>query len=283
MANLYHYTTGAGLLGMMKNYSEKNKNLTMWATHYMYMNDPTEYLFGENICLDVIDEIETELNVEKEFRIKGVVTTDNAKLLQRKVMRFLHSFDPQKIRTCPYFISLSMARDSLHMWDMYATNGNGIAIVFNKERLSNYYELEKCIYPKRKQDYSDIKQRIEKLYEEFSTNEYSSLEVSIERACTISNMISLMVGIYIKHHSYKEEKEIRLIAPYAHQILFRDKKGLIIPYVEQQIPFECVENIIIGPTADFNRVRESILLLMNSIGIIWDEDKIIKSKVPYRV
>ena len=35
MATLYHYTTGAGLIGMLKDYSAENPNLMMWATHYM--------------------------------------------------------------------------------------------------------------------------------------------------------------------------------------------------------------------------------------------------------
>lgn len=53
MVELYHYTTGAGLLGMLKDYdAEKNPNLTIWATHYAYMNDPTEFEFGKKyVCL----------------------------------------------------------------------------------------------------------------------------------------------------------------------------------------------------------------------------------------
>ena len=278
MKALYHYTTGAGLLGMLKDYSVENPNLTMWATHYMYMNDPTEFEYGRTICLDIIDEIEEDLQIEEESHIKKIVT---GKQFQKCLLKARRHLKPEDIGLCPYLISLSQAEDSLHMWNMYATNGNGIAITFNSKELKKVYSLRECVYYTKKKHYENIKKKIREHYHRYA-NKFQIDNSPIFNACYVELMISLLEGIFIKHCSYKDEKEVRFVASQAKEILFRDKNGLIIPYVEQKVPFECVENIIVGPTADFNRVRESILLLMNSRGIMWDEDRIIKSNVPYR-
>ena len=147
MAELYHYTNGAGLLGMLKNYSADNPNLTMRATHYMYMNDPKEYIYGQEICMDIIDEIEEELDIAKKIRVKEILKNEYAQAVSKNVIRMLR-FDANKIRVCPFLISLSGAKDSLHMWNMYAMNGNGLAITFNREELEKHYSLEDCIYNK---------------------------------------------------------------------------------------------------------------------------------------
>lgn len=281
MENLYHYTTGAGLLGMMKNYSKENKNLTMWATHYKYMNDPTEYEYGRSICLDIIDDIEKELHIEKGKRIKEVLKKNNfnrlpiSKEIENKQKKFIFS---------PYLISLSRAEDSLHMWNMYAKNGNGIAIIFNGEKLNNSCVPKECIYYEKKKHYNKLKEKINEHYQQhMNTFQVSGVDPLIANAYGVALLISLLEGVFIKHFAYREEMETRIHVSIAEDVLFRDKEGLIIPYVEQQIPFECVENIIVGPTADFDRVCESIWLLMNSKGIKWKEDKIIKSNVPYRI
>lgn len=281
MAGLYHYTTGAGLLGMLKDYSADNPNLTMRATHYMYMNDPKEYSYGQEICLDIIDEIEEELGINEDNRIKKIVTSDVFQEAYRCASR-------QVKGNIPYLISLSKAEDSLHMWNMYATNGNGIAIKFNEEKLRKSHYLKSCSYYQDKENskniYDKIKQEIIELYDQLNKNDKKK-RTGIEKATYISSIICYVVGTRIKHIAYADEQEVR-ITPQVRvkdQEKFRDKNGLIVPYVDYTIPFDCVENILVGPTADFNRVSESILLLLNNKGIEWDEDKIIKSKVPYRL
>ena len=279
MANLYHYTTGAGLLGMMKDYSEKNKNLTMWATHYMYMNDPTEYEYGKSICLNIINDIEEGLHKPSKDCVKELLTKYN--VISKIGKQHITS---QKLAMCPFLISFSQVEDSLRMWDMYAKKGNGIAIVLNREKLNSFYPTKDCIYYKENVDYETLKQEITTLYtEKINTLQTFSTFPKFEKALYIFMFICLTHGVFIKHLAYEEELETRISIPQTNTTLFREKNGMIIPYMEQQIPFECIENIIVGPTADFDRVRESILLLMNSKGIEWKEDKIIKSKVPYRI
>lgn len=279
MGNIFHYTTGAGLLGMLKNYTQDNPNLTMWATHYMFMNDTKEYIYGESVCLDIIDSIETEMGVESQNRIKTLVSSNEYKKAKRSVMLTTHNLDVNS----PYIISLSMTNDSLHMWNMYAANGNGLTLNFSLDRLINVIIPYTCVYYNgNPSTCNDLIQRIIDEYQKLS-KENSSFN-KFQRAHIIYSIISAYFGPKIKDKAYELEHEVRLI-PHKNdkKVLFREKEGLIIPYIEESIPFDCVENITVGPTADFERVRESVLILLNSKGIRWDYDKIIESQVPYRI
>lgn len=148
MATLYHYTTGAGLIGMLKDYSAENPNLMMWATHYMFMNDPDEFIIGEQLCIQKIAEVEEELHIAKADRISIILQNQDLESFRRQVKRKIGA-DPQSLGGgCPYLISLSQAEDSLHMWNMYAVNGNGIAIAFDEDKLRCLHKgiMRKCVY-----------------------------------------------------------------------------------------------------------------------------------------
>lgn len=291
---LYHYSTGAGLLGMLKDYTKDTPNIKLWASHYMYMNDPIEYEIGEIICTEIIDKVETELNIPGVCRVINLVNTPD---YREALNAYKQTYIGQSIS--PYLISLSKSCDSLHMWDMYASNGNGIAIVFNRLKLleSNVH-LKDCIYYQKddKNVIAKIEHDIRELYQELhqeypltseiiaATNK-GDYNLLCPRIHYIYTLICLFIGIRIKAKAYAIENEVR-ITPLKHgntKILFRDRKGIIIPYIEYPIPFSSIEGIIVGPTADFVRVRESILIFLNSKGIEWDINKIIKSQVPYRI
>lgn len=290
---LYHYATGAGLLGMLKDYTKDEPNIKLWASHYMYMNDPQEYEIGKKICTDIIDQIETELDIPENCRIKPFVESAG---YRKALNEHLRTSNGQLI--CPYLISLSRAYDSLHMWDMYASNGNGLALGFNRLKLLEAHILPKeCFYCDEDdiELMSKIKLDIRNLYIECSKEHplqpiHKAINEGLymplySRIHYIYTIICGHIGIRIKDGAYKLEKEVRITinSKDTSKILFRDRKGIIIPYIEYPIPFTCVENIVVGPTADFDRVRESILIFLNSKGIEWDSDKIIKSKVPYRI
>lgn len=299
MGHLYHYTTGAGLLGMLNNYSKDNPNLTMWATHYMYMNDPSEYEIGKKICIDLIDEIESELGISDEYKIKKLIQSPE---YQKELNRYLRTSEGQAL--CPYIISFSRSRDSLHMWDMYASNGNGLAIVFDELKFSESIisrekkyqtNLKDCIYHDEEIPVSaHLKQNIKELYLELNKDNPLDQAMSFAKAGNfmalysrlhyIYMLLSGFIGIRIKDKAYYLEDEVRIsLNKPNYKILFRTRNGIIIPYVEYPIHLSCIENIIVGPTADFNRVKESILILLNSKGIKWDDNRILKSKVPYRL
>ena len=148
MVELYHYTTGAGLLGMLKDYdAEKNPNLTIWATHYAYMNDPTEFEFGIEICLPLIKEIEEEDGVPEDEKIYPILNGTKELPKYWGILEFKH-WEYQGVLN-PCMISFSQAKDSLHMWNMYGQNGNGLALCFDMDsmrRSKTNYLFDSCVY-----------------------------------------------------------------------------------------------------------------------------------------
>ena len=174
---------------------------------------------------------------------------------------------------------------------MYAVNGNGLAIKFDEvELIMNLFNLKKCVYHKSESVSlpDSIKQQIKESYMEFAQEMdkagMNTQNNQIYKAHYIFTLISVTIGICIKSSAYQPEQEVRITPRKEDKnILFRERNGIIIPYIEQSIPFSCIESITVGPTADFDRVRESILLFLKSKGINWGLNNIIKSEVPYRI
>lgn len=230
---LYHYATGAGLLGMLKDYTKDEPNIKLWASHYMYMNDPQEYEMGKRICTDIINKVEIDLGISDEYRIKKIVESPFYCSL---IGDYFRTSQGQLIS--PYLISLSSAFDSLHMWDMYASNGNGLALGFNRVKLlENNVHLKDCIYYKEDDERieSQLKDEIRDIYNELNKENplTSSIQESMKngeyvplylRIHYIYTLICLLIGIRIKSEAYDLEKEVR-ITPRAKdvaKILFRD-------------------------------------------------------------
>lgn len=290
---LYHYTTGTGLLGMLKDYdAEKNPNLTMWATHYAYMNDPTEYMFGINLCLPLIKDIEEEGVPEKD-KIYPILEDTKEFSKYWGVLEFKH-WEYQGVFN-PCMISFSQAKDSLHMWNRYGQNGNGLALCFDIDsvrRNKTDYLFDSCIYVNNEivdGDKEKIKEKIRPFYKNMRSffNEFRRrIEMEERHKIGLTFMVApfIYAGVssYLKHEAYMDEQEFRMVVNGSANFCFRERNGEIIPYREEKIPFEALQYILVGPTRDFERTCNSILLLLGQKGIYWSPDKIIQSKVPYR-
>lgn len=294
MVELYHYTTGAGLLGMLKDYdAEKNPNLTIWATHYAYMNDPTEFEFGIEICLPLIKEIEEEDGVPEDEKIYPILNGTKELPKYWGILEFKH-WEYQGVLN-PCMISFSQAKDSLHMWNMYGQNGNGLALCFDMDsmrRSKTNYLFDSCVYIGNDipNEYKEqIKQKIRGFYKnkydlfrEMRSSPEMNEKYKIGLTFMVAPFIYAEVASYLKHEAYKDEQEFRMLVNERANFRFRERNGEIIPYREEKIPFEALQYILIGPTRDFKRTRNSILLLLGQKGIPWSPDKIIQSNVPYR-
>jgi hypothetical protein len=106
---LYHYTTVAGLKGIIESES-------IWFTDFRHMNDPSEIEHGIELCRDVIRLSKPG----KDGRV-GMFLDMLADFMR------LDNFT----RALEYFIgSFSLAADDLGQWRAYADNGRGVAIGF---------------------------------------------------------------------------------------------------------------------------------------------------------
>lgn len=280
---LYHYTSASGLLGILDKYTEETPALSMWATNALYMNDPSEFRLGQYVFHTILPDIEAELNIPESEQLSLAAQT----MIQEGVFDKLEVGGSARVETInqgiAYVLSLSQERDTLPMWRMYAQNGNGLAIVFDKKMLTELYgeSLKECMYATQG-NYGEFKEIVKNEYIQYKQDN------SFLRLCNPYIQLMFITHLYhrfcayLKDSAYAYEKEVRLKATSADKILYREKDGLIIPYVTIQLPISCVKEIIIGPTADPIRMKMSISMYLQSKGIDDSLINISHSTIPYR-
>ena len=132
---LYHYTTVDALIGMTANMSESNRDLTMWATDIICMNDPKERKIGVDLINSHLEEIENALNIPNECR--ATLLSNNDENFKKALINGITGIEQFNYNI--YVTSFSQSEDSLPMWSMYGKNGNGISLGFDFESIHKNY------------------------------------------------------------------------------------------------------------------------------------------------
>lgn len=297
MALLYHYTSIEGFMGIFSKCTKENPKITMRATHSMYLNDPSEYKFGRSICKQLLLDVEEELGISEQERLSNrIYSPEN--ILDQESRDYIYSTIPSTIDWGqPYLFSLSENADSLPMWTTYAKNGQGLALGFDRFDLQchNDLKIEECCYnvmtdQKYMERCNRIKERWRSLYNDWKNIENLQMSGLILETCQILFREEFP---YIKHHGYDYEHEVRCMAvkdnskDYEDVILYRNSNNLIIPYIERHIKVDCLKRIVLGPCADKEKVRASLLMFLkdkieNLLGMLNDKKfRIDYSDIPY--
>lgn len=292
---IFHYTNAGTLVGMLKNTSKNNGLMTFWASHTSYMNDPKEIEYGIEKMWEVLPDVERELSVPKAQRI--------TKLNREELDKFISDrrIDENSV-TNLYSVSFSKSFDSLPMWSMYGQNGNGICLGFDVAELKDFLMSKTMKYLEITygigediEDSQTVKNTMDnwKEYVKFSyRNSKEFFEENIDR--TISNW-QREIAIYkymalldtvpgnIKNPAYKYEEECRIYCRESdHKVFFRDRNGLLLPYVETELPLSALKLVAIGPTADKNRQMMSVAKLLKEKVKNFDTLTFYSSDIPYR-
>ena len=91
------------------------------------------------------------------------------------------------------------------------------------------------------------------------SQEYTNINIALD------NYIALLAIVpgNVKIPAYKYENEYRLYCrELNHKVCFRDRNGLLVPYIEMELPLDALKLIEIGPTADKNRQMMSVAKLL---------------------
>ena len=291
MSSIYHFTSVDALLGMLKDFSTENRNLKMWATSAMFLNDPSEYGYGKEVSRNLLREIEDELEIDKTERLSNLMYSDAMKRFFAQFEKDSSSIPTAIYDSIPYVMSFSLESDSLPMWTSYGKNGNGIAIGINREALEKHldslddnktFTIRNCHYGFDSNEWLAIKNSIKYQYELMLQTANGGDEGTVfAKQMDIIRLLNNQLSPFIKHEGYRHEQEVKCKVYKAKEIKFRESRGSLIPYVEVDIPISCIEKIIIGPTADAERMQISLEILMRSRNI-GSNIKIVPSKIPYR-
>ena len=235
---LFHYTTQAGLMGIIK-------TKKIWATNIHYLNDSGQFSHAVDMLNNGIDR----------FR-------DNRKtVFMPHILKFRDRIR-QLSNIGIYVCSFSAAYDLLSQWRGYADNGVGVSLGLNFNDLLPL--IEKQGFSILKCEYSNsIQMRIiDDLLEIFlkdisKTGKRLNPDKTDKYETCHSEFMQRFIGIAptLKHPSFKEEREWRLISkpiPYNDPHLeFRGGSSMLIPYCNMELcksgSILNIEEIVVGP------------------------------------
>lgn len=272
---LYHYTDLASFIGIVSNNE-------FWLSNLYFQNDKHEYQLGLNLFRDSL----------KTFKRKY---SDN-----KKITIFLNTLDSglNLIENCGvYTLSLSEESDLLSQWRGYADNCRGVRLELSAflEQIEKGVQLLPCLY-RNEEHVEYVSYLLEHSINLFNTtkengktNKNDFLEEekpysdAIEKAGNYFISTVNVACSIIKHGSFSEEREWRLIVFNSQEIYYRQRSHYIIPYIKKKINNlnHFMTDIMICSSPEKDTTSRSIRFILDNKG--FNTTKISESLIPYRL
>jgi len=180
---LFHYTTAAGLLGIV----EKAK---LWATHFEYLNDPSEGRYAQELVARVLAEAkkayEAKSEAPKEIKAGGGIIGFVGQMITRVITKprvadaITGKLSILDQHGGAYIACFCRNGDLLSQWRGYGGSGDGYALGFKPAILSSVgggkVRLRRVIYDPRKQE-ALIKGWVQQLFDLQETAVNEGLEI----------------------------------------------------------------------------------------------------------
>jgi hypothetical protein len=267
---LYHYTTWAGLLGILN-------NKTLWATHYKFLSDYSEIILVRDKLISWIlphvreaykTLIHQSPHIEREINQQGgldqVIQHDTEVFVDAQYRAIGHDI---------YILSFCGQHENprinsnglLSQWRGYGAGG-GLALVFNTQKMEEILEIERERFQYNTMHISDLvySDDEDKLKAELS-EDLSIIANDVKRVFDDTRLSEKKKGTVLegyqsfvncisryKHCGFSEENEVRVVvlpAVLDQEFLelasseglalkpekerkFRNKNGEIVPYIE---------------------------------------------------
>jgi len=288
--HLYHYTSAAGLIGILSSKS-------FWLTDLRYMNDMSELQYAQQVierCISDKMNVPSLTEIQKEF-----------------LSRISRTYSPFGSGASIYSASFCENGNLLSQWRAYRGQGGGYALGFDFfhaiRLLDKPCVLRKVIYDVRDQNklVDDAVSSLVAGVGEATIN--SRLEdvtsTFLPAACQAFSALAAELLFCLKHPDFHEEREWRLFhfsrqaSAVDREVIspqFREFQGNIIPYYSVSFDGAVsasnndlsgvgfpVREIMIGPTINSGLNEQSLRSLMFSLSRDI-EPNITKSEIPLR-
>ena len=276
---LYHYTTFSGLLGIVGS----NK---IWAGDIRYMNDSAE-------LKHTVDLIRIEIT---ERIVAGHAKPD---LLNQFLDWVTHRITNGHM----LFASSFRANGNLlSQWQGYSRIGKGVSLGFNPKFIlkcaqAQSFQIGKCIYNRKEQRrlICQVIDSVETLADTSEKNQeiqHNSDKISLYHdAFQKIESDLLRIAAILKHPSFKEEEEWRIVSPvipdYCKEpVLFREGASMLVPYIEFNLAGSThsslvLDHLYLGPTPNITISMNSLKMFLAKHGIR-PKKGISYCQIPYR-
>ncbi|MBA3785050.1 MAG: DUF2971 domain-containing protein [Acidobacteria bacterium] len=233
---LFHYTSPAAFLGIVQ-------NKQIWASNTRYLNDLKEIEFAVDISKGVIENLLGENSLPDE---------------EQELLKEMNGWSGSAARRV-YIFSMTEERDLLSQWRAYCPKSGGYSIGFPSIQLQlmatrqNFF-LSSCVYDNDEQ-YQIISEIINSFLQIYRGKINLGKLIDEARKETVyefAQHLGLFGGI-LKHPSFKEEKEWRLLSAYIDerhpQVDFRVGANGIVPFFKF--------NLVDEEHSDLTRMKEN--------------------------
>lgn len=185
---LYHYTTTAGLQGIIASKS-------IWTSDYRFLNDTSEFRYGWKIVVDAIDRREAEIRSRSSF-----------------AWQTYELFMRDRDKAYAFVGSLTSEGDLLSQWRGY-NGGQGFAIGFNEDWLKQNaavqkFEINRVLYDADEQREA-ANATVDLLIQQLVESEAAPTTV-LERLNTWQ-IQAVKTALRFKDRHFSEEQESRLV------------------------------------------------------------------------
>ena len=263
LGTLYHYTTLSGLLGIVR-------SRALWASDIRYMNDSAELRHtADLIKAEVAERIDSG--------------HPNSSLLSQFVDWVAHRITNGHML---FGVSFRSHGNLLSQWRGYSAPGKGVSLGFCPDHILRCAERQrfmigKCIYEPSRQRMliRQVVNAVETVASDLLGGERSAIERSAlyREAFAAMETDLLRIAAILKHPSFREEKEWRVVSPVIANtaeapILFREGHAMLVPYIEfaiglNDIPL-AMDHLFLGPTANISISMNSLKMFLEQNGIV---------------
>jgi len=267
-ATLYHYTSGAGLLGIVD-------TKVIWATDVRFLNDRREYVHGRDLCVSMLRQVK----LDSKWGASCHAAADTIE---------------QTTTTSFYSTCFCEEDDLVPQWRGYAARGAGYALGFETGPLA---PLDDGMLLKVRYEEKDQRKAVADLIESLLHTRDASVKkfpkdvdrIGQEAALLLSMGLTIL-ALSFKPRVFAYEREWRLVyfriagMKNVKPVLFRDTAGLVVPYV--QLPLTesadkpvALTSVRCGPTLFDVEAPASIVEYLATRGI---KCPVLRSEAPLR-
>lgn len=239
---IYHYTTAAGLLGMLRDRG-------IWCSHLAFLNDKQEYRF----IADEYRQLLVEMSRDTELsRMQRLFASAGVQRLDENFFADVHGHgrpEPLRLGSRGFVASFSEHFDDLSQWRAYGGSGLKFCLGFRRDRLEGMYSKFGFKLVKVKYGVQDIADELREKFLRFAeiASTFQVAGKDVEDPIFIHppefyhfNRTLLEEHAPIrKNKAFEAEAEWRLLGSYAPDvsgsvqlpIKVREGKDFLIPYV----------------------------------------------------
>jgi Protein of unknown function (DUF2971) len=209
--DVYHYTNAAGALGILS-----GRNL--WATHYQYMNDPSEAKVALPLMREIAREAHAVCNDPRDADALPLI--DQVKCLLANSL--LENLDDMHSVHAPMVVSFSSDFNSLPQWRLYGDRGRGYAVGFSTEAFASKLGPETAGVYFGPVVYSTTRHRklIRRIFETAAEHARDHIVAQPDLDVVAADWpkwtgallhMLILTSPFLKHRAYAHEREWRLV------------------------------------------------------------------------